>query len=625
MTPEGRARWAVAILAAGVILLAAVLRLVYIDADPPHGLSVSRAAYTDEGLKYYEARNRVLFGSWLPDVELTAAGHLKTSPVPTFLGWAVFETLGVGRIQARLISVSAGVLSCALLILVGVRTGMWRTGLVAGLFASVSFLLVSFDRIGLFDAQAACLLMIAAFFYHMKGWKRYAGTVVFLVLAYFTRASTVAVSGAFMLAFCSEVWQRSHASAARKWVVLLFVLALAAGAAALSWRVAGGTQVARQLVTRLQMPYFQTFPLVSAAGDLAIRTLSDSMLAVRMPLLVILALLAFSGSAVRKEAFAPGNPNVLFVWWFAASLAEVAFLEYRPTRYYLFMLPAACWLSAQWIVSIVKSAGAGRTLRQSWLPTVLRVLAGAQIAAVALRFMVENRRNTPLAGTDATAARWFEQFVETHFIGSRAERVATTAGQIASQTAAMWQHIIFLVVLGIIIAAVGIAWARLLRRLRPGGIGERTRLVTAVVLTVVIVAGQAALVQGSLSKSDRRYEMTIARRIISRHLGDDRDICIAGNWAPSLCLDTRYFAMPFARGNGNAWNTFVRFPVTHLLLEMGNPDEDAYFRERYPRQYARSRLLAVVAVDFYRIGLFEYDVSPDEKRPQWPFDRKESE
>jgi hypothetical protein len=87
-------------------------------------------------------------------------------------------------------------------------------------------------------------------------------------------------------------------------------------------------------------------------------------------------------------------------------------------------------------------------------------------------------------------------------------------------------------------------------------------------------------------------------------------------------MDTSCFTMPFARGNGNAWDTFRRFPVTHFVLELGSPNEELYLARAYPAQFERCRLLETFNMDFYRIGLFEYTPPEGVPRPDWPL-RKE--
>ena len=94
--------------AAIVAGLAAVALLgLQLPADPATGVTASGAPFTDEGFQVLGARNLVLLGTWardewpLPWVELpftiTVAG--------------TFELMGVGILQARLVSLACSVIA----------------------------------------------------------------------------------------------------------------------------------------------------------------------------------------------------------------------------------------------------------------------------------------------------------------------------------------------------------------------------------------------------------------------------------------------------------------------------------------------------------------------------------
>ena len=619
-----RRSWLLAACAVIVIASAAALRIPCLSADPPHGLSSSRAEYTDEGLKFYQARNRALFGQWRIDTPWAMQGHLANSPVPTVLAWRVFQLFGTGRVQLRCMSVVCGVLSCTVILLIGFRSGELLTGLLAAVFAAANYILVSYDRLALFESLFILLLLCAAFFYLEGGWRRWTLAPVFLVLAYLTRASAALLAAAFACALATELWRKSAWRSRRKAAVLVIVCAALALAVLVLLRFCPGNQIAAQARARFDTPYFRVFPVVIAAADLMVRSFPDSLLAVSMPLLSIVALTALSSAAVRGPNDPARAPRLLFFWWFLAAFFLVAFLEYRPTRYYVLFVPAICYLAAGWIVGFARGRGdTSLASRNAAVWLFVRFLAGVEIVGVVLRYVVASRHELPLLfDIDSVGLKALKDFVESRFIGAPGVLQPGTPQAARALAAEMLQHVLNLALLGLVVLALSILWLLARRRLFASGLPPRVRLALGVLLAFAILVGQGGLVRDSLAYGNRRYEVQHAGRTIAQLVGDNPRACIAGNWAPALCMDTSCFTMPFARGNGNAWDTFRRFPVTHFVLELGSPNEELYLARAYPAQFERCRLLETFNMDFYRIGLFEYTPPEGVPRPDWPL-RKE--
>ncbi len=91
----------------GLLLVCLVVRLAWLDADPPPWLSWSTGLYTDEGFYTLDARHQALFGAWAP-----GDFHDRLlSPLLSVLQQGVFSLLGVGLMSARLLSVVFGLLT----------------------------------------------------------------------------------------------------------------------------------------------------------------------------------------------------------------------------------------------------------------------------------------------------------------------------------------------------------------------------------------------------------------------------------------------------------------------------------------------------------------------------------
>lgn len=136
---------------------AIVLRVVYLQSDPYPGLSWSSALLTDEGFYIHNARNVVLFGRPVTD----QFNNMLIMPVLHFLQLAVFRVIGVGSVQARLISI---VLSLAALLAYyrGVRITIGsRAALVAVTFLALDHISFLYNRLALMDSPASDFLVFA--------------------------------------------------------------------------------------------------------------------------------------------------------------------------------------------------------------------------------------------------------------------------------------------------------------------------------------------------------------------------------------------------------------------------------------------------------------------------------
>jgi len=97
----------VGVLRAALLLACLLIRLAWLDADPPPWLSWSTGLYTDEGFYTLDARHGALFGTLAP-------GDFQDrllSPLLSALQQGVFSLFGTGLMQARLLSVLFGLLT----------------------------------------------------------------------------------------------------------------------------------------------------------------------------------------------------------------------------------------------------------------------------------------------------------------------------------------------------------------------------------------------------------------------------------------------------------------------------------------------------------------------------------
>ncbi len=603
-----------------LLITAAALtsRLVYIRADPARGLSFSRAPYTDEGLKYYQARNRGVFGQWSVEVPYAIQGHLRSSPVPTVAGAAVFRIFGSGRVQARLISVASGTLSVMLIMLIGIRHGRPGAGLLAGALMCVNFILFSYDRLALFEAPTIFLCMAAALAFLEGGKVRLILVPILLLLAYFTRVTALSVMAAIAVAWGLEVRRRLEMTSHRQ----LMLAAIAAGVvlailAALVLAIPED-QISGQLRERFSSAMYRDFPAPLVMSDLFLRTLPDSMAARWMPLLLITALLGVVRVAGRGADERGKDASGLFLLWFLMAYAMIAPLDYRPTRYYLLLLPAACYLAADWIAATAATVPPRVRSRGAWVAA--GVFATAGIAAVALRFVLANRHDLLMfADMGPEGMRRFELFVEEWFIGTGRIVPGLTAEEAVAFKAGMWRRVLTMPLLGGLLFAASALFCRVWRTYVPVALRMRAGLAGATAVALAILGADAWRTADYWRGANSRWEVSAAEYLVEQSIGERPDVCIGGNWATTISMGTPYFTFPLARGNGNAWETFKRFPVTHLILERSG-DELGFMMQEYPVEMSHCRMLRQMEVDGYILVLYEYDPPEDAVRPPGPFE-----
>jgi 4-amino-4-deoxy-L-arabinose transferase-like glycosyltransferase len=198
-------RWiiaaAIAIFAAG-----ATLRTLWLEADPPligatDGVGV---VWHDEGAWVHNARNKALWGTWRTD----EWNPLFIAPVFTTLEFGAFELFGVGTWQARTVSVGAGLVAVAALMIGLVPLGGARASLIGGALLATNYGFVMWNRAALMESTMTAALVCAWAAYAWSDrsprWGAVAG--VALTLAWFTKAAAAFFVGALILDLALTLW-----------------------------------------------------------------------------------------------------------------------------------------------------------------------------------------------------------------------------------------------------------------------------------------------------------------------------------------------------------------------------------------------------------------------------------
>jgi 4-amino-4-deoxy-L-arabinose transferase-like glycosyltransferase len=346
--------WTVALI--GLPLVVALVLLAFVAADPAIGVTSSNGPFTDESWDVMNARNFVLLGSWATD-DWTL--HLVNLPFSLSTA-AVFSVLGVGIVQARLVSIAATAVTVAALGL-----GLRRTlGSGPAMFAALAFggatLVLYYGRLAFLEPSVAMWLTLGALtILRMHGgapgrWGIVGG--VLLALAVGTKPSAAAaVVG--LLAAVAVVGMREPG--VRRWVggAALAIAALGGAWAAVIW-----------LPNRVAISN-----VLSRIGSFPAR--NDGFIGQSIPILAVgTAGLAFGVARWRQLSTDVRLLLAASAGWAAAGLALLVVAPYRPNRYEEPLLPAFALL-----------AGIGaRVAADLWADRSRRlvVMAGAALAIV---------------------------------------------------------------------------------------------------------------------------------------------------------------------------------------------------------------------------------------------------
>jgi hypothetical protein len=318
-----------------ILALAAVLRLQHLRADPPPNLvHLSRSAgiYFDEGMYCHNARNKILFGTWVMD----DWNPILYNSVLTGIYYAGFRVFGISIATVKVINVLFGLLGIAFLYL-AIRRYLSETYSLAltALFA-FDFFWTMYNRIGLLENFSIIFFIISYYFLvrsRAKPWNMVlVGVFVSLgalskyLFIYFFLAASVAVFYQAWLERKRHLVVKFFAgclSVLTPWFLLIYLpfasafRKIGSGWADLSWPENVG-KVFFNIYRNFLPRYMSLMPLIFISG-----LLFSAMLLIKL---------------IKKNP----RPDVLELFvglWLAGTFLETAILNYQPLRYYLPIVP----------------------------------------------------------------------------------------------------------------------------------------------------------------------------------------------------------------------------------------------------------------------------------------------
>ena len=332
-----------ALSAAAIGLLVLLLLLPRLAADPDAGLTRSNAPLSDEGYNTVNARNLVLLGNPSAD---DWNRHLL-SPTATAVQIPAFAVAGVGIETARLPDILATALTAAgLTLLVATVLGS-GAGIAAGLGFATCALVLGYGRLAFLEPllDAALVAALAAVVRPTRRPR---------LLGALAGAALVAAVGVKLLALVPALgigvvvvwmaWRHADGRVSLRW------LGVGAGLAALPWAALALTHLPELRLTAATLP---PLAITLDASELRRRVLNylqhgadDGAFAMTLPLLVAAGAGTLAGLARWRSATPRARALLLgAITWAVLATAELAVVAYRPSRYFLAVVPALAVLA----------------------------------------------------------------------------------------------------------------------------------------------------------------------------------------------------------------------------------------------------------------------------------------
>ncbi|MBM3313715.1 glycosyltransferase family 39 protein [candidate division WOR-3 bacterium] len=540
-----------------ILLLAALalaLRASDLRADPPPDLSWSFGPYTDEALNTYSARNLLLYGQWRVDDLFP----LVVYPLVNYLTVVVFKLFGMGFVQVKLLSLLAGVASVLAIYLLVKEDSGPLAGLLAGLVLATSFPLTMYSRLGLVESVQILFLLLAGLFY-VRGLRQpwqmgvaglFGASAILLV-----KVSAAFVAPAMLAALLWETLSRRktprplHPSIPRTLYPCLWALA-GIGLAVVLWLVA--------VYLPHRADYFQyvlRHSLESPAGHpqgLSAYLLNTFTVGLKSGLVARLSWVALLGFFALPVLAAGRSPGMRFLFcWFVSALLMLGYMNYRPDRYELVLLPPLLAAFAVVLARLIQGARDHRSIPRSldtFAPLLQAVLYALWLWAAC----------TQLA------------YYTNGFWGLVRPRGDT--GLLAAT---------------LVIAAVVVAFGYSAARSRLRGLGVRSLALRAVVaVALLLLTLRLDFAQYFRWFGNRTHVLVQGGDDLDRSL--PKDAVLTGNWAPALLLGSTRRAVPMTDW-ANSDDPVRRFGSTHLV-SLENGFDYQLFSQRYPELMAQTQV-----------------------------------
>ena len=181
-----------------LFVLFIILRLAYLNADPPEQLNWAWGEWVDAGSYSYNARNKALFGTW----ELDDWNLMWVSPIPHWITYFIFTLLGVGFWQNNMVPALFSIGTVFVfyhLLRIAYSTVIAYAGTI---LIGFNYLMITYARVGNRVSEMIFFLVLSAYFWQ-KGFSKlfyfYLAGIVSMC-AFFSKGSMIVFFIAMFLA-----------------------------------------------------------------------------------------------------------------------------------------------------------------------------------------------------------------------------------------------------------------------------------------------------------------------------------------------------------------------------------------------------------------------------------------
>ncbi|UCH92075.1 MAG: glycosyltransferase family 39 protein [Candidatus Aminicenantes bacterium] len=562
------------IVAVFILLFSMGLRINAPRADLPSHITFSGSILTDEGNQCHNSRSKTLYDQWYPD-DWRITNY---NPILPWIKYGIFKIFGVGLLQMRLVNYLFAGLSLLFffLTLKSYFQQNFKFALLGTLLLGFNFLYVMYNKIGTFETSIIFWVILTLYFLEKYRGERKS---IFLILAgastFMTFIFKSIMAYALPLPFVAYILvylfnkPDEEKISIKKGILNIFFILLGILILFIPWYLFHYLpnkewiiSAPGQYMENLMFPgslekafrNFLAFPWKNQFYKMPIVWLS-----------AILYVPLFFRRLLRKEA---KMTEIGYTLFFFAHTAVFLIMSYRPTRYFIPVIPAMVFMTVVlWQRWASISSSPEKPVSYGYIEKSVIFIVDILWLSLAAYFCL-----IPLF------TRYFLSIPRPPF------------------------SIFYFIVSAILVAVVYLIKS-LYRQYVWKPLKPKYLLIPLIVLMIVV-----SLVINMSYYWQWNADKTYVIRDISRELGEKlEDAYIGGMTSTVAVMENRHKALWLYPDFVN-WDahTFEKYPLTHALLGTDVSKEIIHFFNQWPERMKRAKLLTVYPLKNYFLHLYSF-------------------